>query len=137
MIHSIFKTVFTFLTPLILIATTSSCSEIKSEPIIVNSARIDSLKHFFQTFSDTLQNQIDELERYRFEVKFKEAVNHYVDYCMTNCIEIRACDYDSSVYYEDDNLMLLADPNEELIKLFYFDSGRFEDVRFSTMNAPF
>lgn len=84
-----------------------------------------------------LQNQIDELERYRFEVKFKEAVNHYVDYCMTNCLEIRACDYDSSVYYEDDDTMLLGDPKEEFIIIYDFDSGRFVDIGLSTINAPF
>jgi DNA-binding protein YbaB len=84
-----------------------------------------------------LQNQVDKLKRYRFEVKFKEAVSHYVDYCMTNCMEIRACDYDSSIYSEDDNEMLQGDPKEEFILIYNFDSGRFVDIGLSTINAPF
>ena len=95
------------------------------------------LKSKLEKKVERLQNQVDELERYRFEVKFKEAVSHYVDYCMTNCIEIRACDYDSSKYFKDENEMLLGDPKEEFIIIYDFDSGRFVEIGLSTINAPF
>ena len=55
---------------------------------------------------------------------------------MTNCIEIKACDYDLSKYFEDENVMLLVNVNDELIKFFNFGTGRFEDVRLLS-SCPF